>query len=245
MQTSLEIKKPNGSEPTALQVSSPTPMDLLQTAVANDLDIAKIQQLMDLQLKWEANEARKAFVRAMNDFKAHPPVITKNRAVSFGNTNYSHATLDNVCDTVTKSLSSHGITHRWKIDDTGELIAVTCILTHDLGHSEETTMRGPADSSGSKNAIQARASTITYLERYTLLAATGLAAGGTDNDGAGPGLDDTSERVEFIKNCRNFDELKAVFAENYKAACAARDQQAVKAIVAAYEAKKKEFHANH
>ena len=59
---------------------------------------------------------------------------------------------------------------------------VTCKITHELGHSEETSLSAPADSSGSKNAIQAIGSTITYLQRYTLLALTGLATHEQDDD---------------------------------------------------------------
>jgi hypothetical protein len=62
-------------------------------------------------------------------------------------------------------------------------IEVTCILTHKQGHSEETTMTGPVDYSGFKNAIQSRGSSTTYLERYTLIGALGLVTADTDNDG--------------------------------------------------------------
>ena len=44
-------------------------------------------------------------------------------------------------------------------------------------------MTAQADTSGSKNAIQSIGSTITYLERYSLLALTGLAAHEMDDDG--------------------------------------------------------------
>jgi hypothetical protein len=62
-------------------------------------------------------------------------------------------------------------------------IAVTCVLTHKMGHSEETTLKAIPDTSGNKNTVQAIGSTVTYLERYTLLAAMGMAAAGMDNDG--------------------------------------------------------------
>jgi hypothetical protein len=48
-------------------------------------------------------------------------------------------------------------------------------------------MKAPKDTSGSKNAIQSIASTITYLQRYTLFAATGLAADDQDDDGKAAG----------------------------------------------------------
>src|SRR6185437_2414672 len=128
-QPALELKKPNGSEPQALQVSRPTPMDLLQTAVSQNLDIDKLQKLMELQLTWEKNEARKAFVEAMNRFKANPPQILKNKHVKFGQTEYDHATLDHVCKAAMEGLSKVGISHRWHVTQGDSLIKVTCVLT--------------------------------------------------------------------------------------------------------------------
>jgi hypothetical protein len=58
---------------------------------------------------------------------------------------------------------------------------VTCILSKG-GYREENSLPGPADTSGSKNPIQAIGSAVTYLERYTLKAALGLSA--TDDDDA-------------------------------------------------------------
>jgi hypothetical protein len=52
-----------------------------------------------------------------------------------------------------------------------------------MGHSEENTLMAGKDDSGNKNGIQAIGSTVTYLQRYTLKAALGLAAG-ADDDGA-------------------------------------------------------------
>jgi len=223
MTLALDVKKPVGSE--ALTVSSPTPMDLLQIAVSQNLDVDKLQKLMELQLTWEKNEARKAFVEAMNRFKSNPPQIIKNKHVKFGQTEYDHATLDHVCKAAMEGLSKVGISHRWHVTQGDSLIKVTCVLTHEQGHSEETTLQGPTDTSGSKNAIQAIGSTVTYLQRYTLLAATGLAAG-NDDDGnsAGPATSDQSKQIpderyvelrDGIENAGNQQELEKL----YKVAC--------------------------
>jgi hypothetical protein len=148
-------------------------------------DPAKLSALLDVKSRWEADEARKAFVVAMADFKNHAPTILKNKQVSFSQTKYKHATLDNVCDILIPALSKVGISHRWDVKQANGLIEVTCILTHVLGHSERTSMTGEPDKSGSKNPIQSIASATTYLQRYTFLAATGMAVRDTDNDGAG------------------------------------------------------------
>jgi hypothetical protein len=236
----------NGSIEALAQ--STTPAELLRIAVSQNADIDKLEKLLALQERWERNEARKAFVVAMAKFKADPPDITKNKHVKFGTTEYDHATLDHVCDAVTKGLSQHGISHRWKVDQADASIRVTCILTHDLGHSEETTLHGPADSSGSKNSIQAIGSTLTYLQRYTLLAATGLAAGNSDNDGAGPtnadliSADKVEEQVEWIANARNVDELQKLFRNAYKEASAVNDAGAMAKYIRAKDARRKELH---
>ncbi len=90
----------------------------------------------------------------------------------------------NVVEKISAELSKHGLSASWTTKQNGAIL-VTCKITHILGHSEETTLSAPSDTSGSKNAIQAIGSTITYLERYTLLALTGLATEDQDNDGQG------------------------------------------------------------
>ncbi|MCH7936629.1 MAG: ERF family protein [Proteobacteria bacterium] len=155
-----------------------------------DFDVAKLRELLDVKTQWEKTEAKKAFVVALNAFKADPPQITKNKTVSFGRgegkTEYDHATLDQVCDVVGKALAEQGLSHTWDLEQSENVsgpVKVTCILTHVLGHSERVSLQSPPDDSGSKNRIQQIASTVTYLERYTLLAATGLATQDQDNDG--------------------------------------------------------------
>ncbi len=161
-----------------------TPATLLAMAVQQGADLERLEKLMDLQVRWEANEARKAFVAAMNAFKANPPELLKNKHVEFGTTKYDHASLDHVTAAIGEGLSAYGLSHRWKTEQLeGGTIRVTCVITHAMGHSESTTLQANADQSGGKNNIQAIGSTVTYLERYTLLAATGLAAKGMDDDG--------------------------------------------------------------
>jgi hypothetical protein len=158
-----------------------SPAEMIRMAVAGGADLEKLSKLLDLQERWEANEARKAFQVAMAAFKSNPPNIGKDKKVSFGNTRYSHASLYNVVEKITTELSKHGLSASWVTHQNGQ-IGVTCRITHVLGHSQETMLQAPADTSGSKNAIQAIGSTISYLQRYSLLAVLGLAAHDMDDD---------------------------------------------------------------
>ena len=168
-----------------------TPMQMLQIAVEQNADLDKLTKLMDLQERWEANEARKAFVSAKAAFSAEVPTINKNKLVDFksrderkAGTSYHHATLDNVAETLSPLLGKHGLAYSWETEQLdGGMIRVTCVLTHEMGHSERVSLQAGPDQTGNKNNIQAVGSTVTYLQRYTLLAITGTATKDQDEDG--------------------------------------------------------------
>lgn len=226
-----------------------TPVDLLRIAVSQGADIDKLEKLMGLHERWEQNEARKAYVAAMKKFKANPPQISKNKQVNFGQTGYRHATLDHVCEEVTKGLSDVGITHAWKVRQENGTIAVICMLTHELGHSEETALMGAPDNSGSKNSIQAIGSTVTYLQRYTLLAACGLAAqNDTDGQTNGHGAVEEGKLKEFCRQIAEVEtlaDLKTVFARAYGEAQTMNDRKAMAHYIQAKDQRKREIeHAN-
>lgn len=175
-------------EGQAVATTAVTPMQMLQIAVEKGTDIDQLTKLMDLSERWEANQARRAYVEAMTRFKSNPPEIRKTKHVNIPRgATFAHATLAEIVDAVCQSLSSYGLSHRWETDQSNGMVTVTCVITHELGHSERTTLSASPDASGSKNSIQQIASTVTYLQRYTLLAATGLAAKDMDDDGVGAG----------------------------------------------------------
>ena len=166
-----------------------SPAGMIRAAVSGGADLEKLEKLLIIQERWEANEARKAYHVAMAAFKTTAPeTILKNKKVSYatktgGTVKYSHATLANVVKAITAKLSEHGLSVSWPMKQEPTTITITCKITHILGHSEEFSLTGPADDSGGKNAIQAIGSTTQYLQRYTLLAAIGLATEGQDDDG--------------------------------------------------------------
>jgi len=159
-----------------------SPAEMIRMAVSGGADLEDLEKLLTLQERWEKNEARKAYHKAMSEFKENPPKINKDKTVKYKEVKYNHASLANVVEKITAELSKHGLSASWSTQQNGA-ITVTCRITHVLGHSEETTLRAGADTTGSKNSIQAIGSTVTYLQRYTLLSALGLATYDQDDDG--------------------------------------------------------------
>lgn len=182
----------------AIVSATVTPGDLLRIAVEKGADLDYLGKLMDLQERWEANEARKAFVAAMAAFKAEPVKILKNKQVYFqsqkGVTNYWHAELSDVTNAVGPAMAKHGLTFDWDVHQQSGKVVVDCVVTHSMGHFKKVTMEGPLDATGNKNAIQQAGSTVTYLQRYTLLSAIGMATQGADDDGESGAPDNGSQQ---------------------------------------------------
>ena len=171
-------------------VQGTSPAAVIQLAMTTGVDLDKLEKLLAIQEKWEANEAKKAYHDAMSRFKANPPEIEKDKKVGYQPKDdtkpfvgYSHASLANVTGKINRALSEHGLSAGWTTTQESGSISVKCTITHRLGHSENTALSASPDTSGSKNAIQAIGSTISYLERYTILALTGLATHDMDDDG--------------------------------------------------------------
>jgi len=191
------IAQPEETLPAATDTNT-----VIMTAMNKGYTPEFIEKMLDLQEKFEQNEARKAYHAAMSEFKKYPPNINKDQKVAYGTTAYSHASLGNVSSKINDALSQHGLSASWETSQSDKGITITCRITHLFGHSESTSLTAAPDASGGKNTIQAVGSTVTYLQRYTILALTGLATSNGDDDGKGS--EDTelisAEKIATIQN---------------------------------------------
>jgi hypothetical protein len=190
----LAVHQPSSVSQPLASASLTTPVDLLRFALQSGADLDRLERLMKMQQEWEANEAKKSFRRAMAAFKAECPPIFKRKQVGYNTKDgdfvgYKHAELSDVTDVIVPHMAKHGLTHDWDIVQEPGKITVICIVTHIDGHIKKVSMEGPPDSSGKKNIMQQAGSTVTYLERYSLLACLGMSTKDEDDDGAG-GADD-------------------------------------------------------
>lgn len=174
--------------PPAVAAVVRTPMDIVAAALATG-NVEMYREAVALAKEMDAIASRKAFDRAMADAKAEIPTIRKNRAVDAGEKNgragpkYRFEDLAEIARTIDPILGSHGLSYRYRVSsEVNQPVRVTCIVSHRDGHFEETTLATGRDDGPGRNAIQQVGSTITYLQRYTLKAALGLAAS-QDDDG--------------------------------------------------------------
>lgn len=181
-----------------------TPMDMIGQAVANGAGIDVLEKLMSLQERYDASQAKKAYSAAMADAKAEIKPIVKNRKVDFtsqkGRTNYDYEDLAGIADVIDPILSKFGLSYRWRSKQDGSKLTIICVMSHRDGYSEDAAeLSADNDNSGNKNSIQAVGSAATFLQRYTLKLAVGLAA--TKDDDANKATD-----TKFINDAK-VDEL--------------------------------------
>lgn len=181
-----EVRELNVARPEATGTAV-TPMDMIDRALASNANPDTLEKLMTLQERWEKNQARKSFDAAMAALRAEMPDIVKSSTVDYKNktgerTQYKFEDLSLVTTALSPVMAKHGLSFRWRTDQQNGGVTVTCVISHRDGHYEETSLHAAPDNSGSKNSIQAIGSTVTYLQRYTLKAAVGVAAS-RDDDG--------------------------------------------------------------
>ena len=153
------------------------------------VSVEKMDHILQMQELILDRRARMAFAEAIADAKAEMPAILKNKHVGFeskkegaAKTDYWHEDFAEIAKTIDPILGKFGLSYRFRtVGKPGEPVTVTCIVAHREGHQEETTLTAPHDASGNKNPLQAIGSSVTYLQRYTLKAALGLAASRDDD----------------------------------------------------------------
>jgi ERF superfamily len=198
---------PEGASPSAPSGAPDPYLGIIERAARDPaIDIAKLEGLMQLRERMEDRRAKQAFDNAIAAAKGEIPPIVKNRAVDFTNkagtrTNYRYEDFAGVASAVDPVLARHGLSYRFRTEQTGARLRVTCRISHADGYGEETTLEASNDDSGNKNAIQAVGSAATYLQRYTLKLALGLAASNDDDaqsaGGADSGFIDTDQLVQM------------------------------------------------
>lgn len=228
-------------------------MTVIERLASNPgVDIDKIQRLLEMQERRELNLDKAALRHAVAEFKKNPPQIIKKRLASFptkqeggGRVSYSYADLENITSAIQDGLAGFGVTHSWSIAEGNGGISVTCVLKYGMYEEPGVTLTAPPDTSGTKNAIQAKGSTISYLEKYTLLAATGMAAGMPDTDGnaAGPKMDQEAHEVhlKLIRESGTPDALKGYWQAAVKEARFNKDTASEKEFTDAKDKRKTEL----
>lgn len=185
---------PAGTLPAIKQEN---PFQAMATAlIEKDGDVSQLDKLLDLQLKWEGEQARKAFADSMASAQAEMPAVFKDRYND--QTQSWYATLESINNRITPVYTKHGFSLSFDTEDSPmeKCIRIVCRVLHYKGHREEFRYDQPIDDVGiagktNKTQVHARGSAMTYGRRYLTLMIFNIVASDEDDDGNSA----TTERV--------------------------------------------------
>lgn len=221
--------KPSGQlVPRELQTAQQASLSpLVQLAMSKDIDPERLDKLLEVQISYEANEAKKAFSAAMSECQKEMPMIVKNAENK--QTSSTYAKHEAVCKAVKPiyteagfSLSFHEGTAKQP-----EEIRTICDVAHSLGHSKQYYIDLPSDGAGlkgnaNKTPIHAKGSTFSYGRRYLTLMIFDLATyddndGNTGNSAAEPAKLITKTQVNKLRKAiKDNDRDEAAFLKYIK-----------------------------
>jgi hypothetical protein len=185
------------SEATAL-------IQVIERAANNPaVDIDKMERLLQMQERIMDRNAKAAYTAALAEMQPKLPIITERGEIknNAGKVQSTYAKWEDINEAVKPVLAEHGFALTFRTGSEAGQIKVTGVLSHRDGHSEETTLCLPADTSGSKNAVQALASSVSYGKRYTSGALLNITSRGEDDDGqkAGAGKTLSEDQAKKVR----------------------------------------------
>lgn len=176
-----------------------TIMDIIARAASDpSTDVDKLERLLNMYERITARTAHAAYIDALTKVQQELPIITERGGIknSGGKIQSKYALWEDINEVIKPILGRHGFALSFRTGSDGGSITVTGVLSHRDGHSEETTILLPADTSGSKNAVQAVGSSTSYGKRYTAIALLNITSQGEDDDGGGGPI--SAEQVKEI-----------------------------------------------
>ncbi|MDW9528109.1 ERF family protein [Sinorhizobium meliloti] len=166
-------------------------IQVIERAAMNpNVDIDKMERLLQMQERIMERQAKASYMAALAEMQPDLPEIPENGK---GHGNIKYALWEDINELIKPVLGEHGFSLSFRTGQADGKIIVTGVLSHRDGHSEETTMHLPTDTSGSKNAVQAVGSSTSYGKRYTAQALLNLTSRGDDDDGKAAGSKPDSE----------------------------------------------------
>lgn len=164
-------------------------MEVISRAASDPtVDVNKLERLMAMAERMEAQRAERAFNESMKAAQEEMPRILRDASNSSSNSKY--ARLETVAKKVTPIITKHGFSISFGTD-TSPLAGhyrITAIVSHIGGHSRPYFADVPTDMTGmkgnqNKTATHGFGSTMSYGRRYLTLLIFNITLVNEDDDG--------------------------------------------------------------
>ncbi|CAE6906071.1 Single-stranded DNA-binding protein [Pseudomonas marincola] len=176
------------TSPVVQAGESATILQVIQRAAADpQCDIEKMERLMAMHERMQASQAKQQYDEALAVMQEQLPVIGERGGIKdkSGRIQSTYALWEDINEMIKPVLAAHGFAITFRTPRNEKGIEVEGVLSHRGGHRESTSLLLPADTSGSKNGVQAVASSVSYGKRYTASMLLNITTTGEDDDGNG------------------------------------------------------------
>lgn len=155
----------------ALQETNSVISVIEKVATSKDLDVSKMEKLLEMQERVLNRQAEIAFNNALSEVQKELPAIQRDAVNSQTSSRYSK--LESINMKIIPVYTKHGFSLSFGTEETSdkEVLKITCDVSHAQGHTRQYHYNLPWDKSGikgnvNKTDIHALGSTISYGRRY-------------------------------------------------------------------------------
>lgn len=188
---------------------------LVSQAIEKDLDIAKVTELINFMREQSEIDrrlrAQEAYLTAKSEFLGSCPVITADKQAP----KFNYASYGKILEVCLPLMAKVGLSITTTPDFEQQL--VTCVMKHVLGHEESATfpmtILGQLSTGNFKLSLQQQwAFALTYAERQSFKAVSGVPTSDTDVDMLPPAEGGAKEQADPLARTatkKEFDNLTA------------------------------------
>ena len=178
-----EVMKTEDKMPAVEQTSGLVRM-IEQVCLNPEMDVEKLERMLDMQERVLDRQAEQSFQIAMAEMQAELPAIERNGQICIREKVQStFAKFEDINKAVLPILQKYGFSITFETNMAESAVHVIGVLRHKDGHKMSTMLPIPLDTSGSKNAVQAVGSSVSYGKRYVLSALLNITTTDDDDDG--------------------------------------------------------------
>lgn len=202
-----------------------TPDRLIALAIEKGAEIDKLERLFDLQERYNADIARKAYAEAMSALQAELKPVRRNKANN--QTGSMYADLEKVIEDLRPLKARYGFSVSFdtaKDSEPGYIHGEATVM-HTGGHSERFTLKLPLDTVGikgttNKTQVHGTGSAVSYLRRYLEAMIFNVVFTTEDDDGQAAGVSEieaiAAENVRLKEHNKVVDKNRMLLADIWK-----------------------------
>lgn len=190
---------------------------LIELAIRQDVDIEKLEKLIQLKNAEEERQCKKEFEAHFNEMQKEFIPVARDRAavdVVEAKTLYKYCPLESILKVYAPIIAKHGFSYRWEegLLESGD--KRVCCIVSGYGYEKRGNVDIPLLAATKfTNAIQQRGTATSYGKRYSFINSFGVIIEDEDDENDFSFADGVAyaEQITHLKSAATMDDLKIIW----------------------------------